>query len=346
MKKVSIPLLALAISGCTTPPLTLPNTQADYSVPSRYLAPETRLSPPPCSVTNPARDEDSSLSDLIDDATAKSYSRGCTYAGYIDSAKNFGAVSDQITLGLLAGTGIGALTNSHSDLVKSLGALTGLSLGTKLYVNPKAQMTTYGKAAITAQCLGDTLSDLHIIVKGNESLFSNITKLEEQENSLRENLIALRYSPGAQRLVADLGDPGFLADAFMLARNADADAESKKQALNFVRNSYKLTNQNLRVIHSYIVARLNAEAFDIDAATKKIASIAVPSQALLNKLKEAQGFRLLSTASRQAKGINDIDFGIVKNIATNQSVDVPYEDLIRINNEYNACMTSLTKQSE
>lgn len=346
MKRVSIPLLALAISGCTTPPLTLPDTQADYSVPSRYQAPKTKRSPPPCSITNPTRNESSSLSDLIDDATAKTYSRGCIYAGYIDSAKDFGAVSDQVTLGLLAGTGIGALTNSHSDLIKSLGALTGLSLGTKLYVNPKAQMATYGKAAIAAQCLGDSLSELNLIVKGNQSLFSNITKLEEQENSLKENLIALRYSPGAQRLIADLGVPGFLADAFMLARNADTDAESKKEALNFVRNSYKLTNQNLRVIHSYIVARLNTEAFDIDAATKKIASTAIPSQALLNKLKEAQGFRSLSAASRQAKGIHDLDFGIVQNIATNQSIDVPYEDLIRINNEYNACMTPLTKQSE
>jgi hypothetical protein len=341
MHKAAIPLLMLAMSGCTTPPLTLPDTQDDYRPPAPYVTTKEQ----PCEITGPTAQIRVIQQRLIDGAARKAYSRGCAYAGYIDSAKDFGAISDQTTLGLVAGAGVGALTNSHSDFIKAFGALTGLSLGSKIYVNPKAQMATYGKAAIAAQCMGDSLSDLLVVVKAHQTELADITLLERQADEFAAALEALSYNPGAQKMVIDLGYPNLIADIFILTKNAKQDAENKKQALKFVRAAHRLTNANLRVIHNYIAATLNAQAFDIDAATKKIAATSLPTKELIDVIKTdaADQFALFDD---KTTATHKYEVGILEKLAKAEPKPVPYTDLIRINNEYTACMSELAKAPE
>lgn len=340
MYKAVMPILLLAMLGCTTPPLTLPNSQTDYRPPSPYETDDEE----PCAVTGPEISAGMSQASLIDGAARKAYTRGCEYAGYIDSAKNFGAISDQTTLGLIAGAGVGALTSTHSDFIKAFGALAGLSLGSKLYVNPKVQMATYGKAAISAQCMGDSLSDLLVIVNTYESELADVTQLERQADEFAATLEALSYNIEAQKMIVELGTPSLISDVFILTKNAKQDAENKKQALKLVRNAHRLTNTNLRVIQNYVAATLNTLAFDIEAATKKIAGTSLPSKELIDQIKASAALRSSSLADKT--DAHKYSVGILVNLARAEPRPIPYTDLIRIHNEYTACITELTKPSE
>lgn len=344
MYKVFFPVLAAALSGCTTPPIALPDSQEDYRPPAPY----TTTADAPCEITVGQPEGVAPQVLLIDGATRKAYTRGCQYSGYIDAAKDFGAISDQTTLGLVTSAGVGVLTNAHSDVVKALGALTGLSLGSKLYVNPQVQMTTYGKAAIAAQCLGDSLSELLTIVETHQGALQDLTKLESQANEFANAVEGLRYSPGAQKMVISLNEPTLIADIFALTKNAQQDAENKKQALKFIRSAHRLTNANLRAIHTHVVATLNAQAFDIDAATKKIATTSVPTKELLEQV-GAAGKKKKNSAPKDEEGnaaltdAENLEVGLLEKISESESPEVPYLDIIRINNEYTDCMTALTK---
>ncbi|MGE8499146.1 MAG: hypothetical protein ACN6O6_16690 [Pseudomonas sp.] len=338
MYKAAISILMLAMSGCTTPSMTLPNTQRDYIPPAPYKTAKGE----PCEVTGPTIADEVSQTGLIDSAARKAYTRGCDYAGYIDSAKDFGAISDQATLGLVTGAGIGALTNSNSDFIKAFGALAGLSLGSKIYVNPKIQMSTYGKAAIASQCMGDSLSDLFIIVKTHERELSDITLLEQQAEEFAAGLEALSYNQGAQKMIIESGKLNLVADISILTKNAKIDTENKKQALRFVRSAHRLTNANLRTIHNYIIATLNAQAFDIDAATKKIAATSLPTKDLLDQIKSAADTQKIKI-NRNTADTEKYAIGILEKLARSETKPIPYTDFIRINNEYTACLAYLSK---
>ncbi|MFV0889653.1 hypothetical protein ACNKH9_23200 [Metapseudomonas otitidis] len=341
MYKVAIPLLVMAVSGCTTPPLALPDAQGDYHPPAPYRTAKGR----PCEIIGPNVANPNGKGGIIESAARKAYTRGCDYAGYIDSAKNFGARADQATLGLVTGAGVGALTNTHSDFIKAFGALAGLSLGSKLYVNPKAQMATYAKAAIAAQCMGDSLSDLRVIVTPYEAELEKISELEQEADAFAANLEALNYTPGSQKIVIDSTEPKFIAEIFILTKNAKQDAENKKQALRFVNSAHRLTNANLRAIHAYIVASLNEKAFDIDAATKKIAATSLPTTELINQIKTAAEARKSTLGARITK-TDTHEVGILQKLVESESKPIPYADIIRVNNEYTACMVELNKSSE
>lgn len=340
MYKSAIPLVMIVMSGCTTPPLTLLDAQDDYGIPAPYQTAEGK----PCKIIGPKISEEVSQTSLIDSAARKAYSRACAYAGYIDSAKDFGAISDQTTLGLVTGAGVGALTNAHSDFIKAFGALAGLSLGSKLYVNPKVQMVTYGKAASSAQCMGDSLSDLLVIVEAHKTELADITLLEQHADEFAAALEALSYNPEAQQMIIELGKPNLIADIFILTRNAKQDAEHKKQALKLVRNAHRLTNSNLRIIHNYIVATLNEQAFDIDAATKKIAATSLPSKVLIDQIK-ATAEDKTSLFDTETPASDKYSVGILESLTSSETKPVPYADLIRINNEYTACVAELTTQA-
>lgn len=334
------------ISGCASPPLTTPDVIDDFKVSGQGRAKDKTQTQG--KLEDKCWLDESKLTGLtgnIESARRKLLMRSCIYAYYHDSVKAFKARSDQATLGFASIAAIGAATNSHSDFVKSMVGLMGLSGAARIYVNPNVQMSVYIKSAIATQCMAEALGDLKTTIAGasfpqsRSQIYANIDGVAAGLNMIRYHTEIYPYLFNES--------PEFGIQLVGLTANPDQDAENKKSAVRFIFDAEKLTNQNLRVIHGYIESTLNAQAFNIDNAVKLIPATPVP------KPGTGGGADAISTKAFEIadEAEDDVDKANLNRMASilsgvsgyiQKDAEIPYTDVIRINNDFSKCMASIT----
>lgn len=275
--------------------------------------------------------------------------RSCSYAYYHDSVKAFKARSDQATLGFASIAAVGAATNSHSDFVKSMIGLMGLSGAARVYVNPNVQMSVYIKSAIATQCMAEALGDLKTVVAGG-TFSQSRSQIYANIDGVAAGLNMIRYHPEVYPYLFNVS-PELGIQLVGLTVSPDQDAENKKAAIKFLFDVEKLTNQNLRVIHGYIEATLNAQAFNIDNAVKLLPATPVPKPGSGDSAKdssvkaleiagEADDELAQASLNRMASMLSSVSRSL------QQDGEIPYADVIRVNNDFSKCMASITNSPQ
>ncbi|MEN8638436.1 hypothetical protein [Pseudomonas sichuanensis] len=341
-------ITASLISGCASPPLTTPDVIEDFKVSGQGRSKESALDKldGQCWLDET---EGQGLNGSIESARRKLLIRSCNYAYYHDSVKAFKARSDQATLGFASIAAIGAATNSHSDFVKSMVGLMGLSGAARVYVNPNVQMSVYIKSAIAAQCMAEALGDLNAVID-NSNISQTRSEIYGAIDDVAAGLNMIRYHPEIYSYLFNV-DSGFGIQLVGLTANPDQDAANKKAAVRFLFDVERVTNQNLRVIHGYIEATLNAQAFNVENAVKVIPATPVPKP---NTGGSAKNVSLLALAKvdEAYEEVDKANLGRIANILQGMSgymskdAEIPYADVIRINNDFSKCMVSITNTSE
>lgn len=334
------------ISGCASPPLTTPDVIDDFKVSGQGRGKEAKHVQSKvddnCWLNEGAQ---TGLPGNIESARRKLLMRSCTYAYYHDSVKAFKARSDQATLGFASIAAIGAATNSHSDFVKSMVGLMGLSGAARIYVNPNVQMSVYVKSAIATQCMAEALGDLKTSIAG-ASISQSRSQIYATIDGVAAGLNMIRYHPEIYPYLFN-ENPEFGIQLVGLTANPDQDAENKKAAIRFLFDLERLTNQNLRVIHGYIEATLNAQAFNIDNAVKLIPATPVlkPGTGAGAQDISAKAF---DVAAEAEEGLDKANLNRMASIFSGMSsyiqsdAEIPYADVIRVNNDFSKCMVSIT----
>ncbi|KPA99419.1 MULTISPECIES: hypothetical protein [Pseudomonas] len=341
----------LMSAGCTTPPMAPPDALTDYRPVSQFGS-----EPVPENLKNRV-EQVCKLVGVVpspDDATKfvvralqKTYVRSCQYAFYSDKVKDFKAYSDEATLGFASITAIGALTDSHSDFVKSMAGLTGLTAGLRVYANPNVQISTYIKAANATQCLGGSLQRLNKLTVQNEILLGDLASTEKAIEDVRGGLNKIKYNPEMQSALISTAPGPEVLSLLNQASDPDADAESKKAALEFLKNIETLTDENLRSIYGKILATLNSQAFNVDSATQPIKASHVgrgggsgDKDKIIFSIKSSEKYQ--SLVSDDASGSYDMYIGLLGSLYVAKAEDdkIPYAELIRINDDFDRCMTT------
>lgn len=339
------------LAGCASPPMAPPDALTDYR--AQDLFETTREN---------ARGKDVKSSECvlkkgfgdtaIDKSLEKLFIRSCEYAKFHDYAKNFKAYSDQGTLGLATTSAIGALTDTNSDIVKSLAGLAALTTGLRVYVNPGVQMNTYIKAANATQCMATSVKKLKRIV-GNYTAEDLVNK-KNNAKQLANALSQIKYNQDLQSSLITYAPGPATIDILTLANSPATDLTSKEQAINFLIDIETLTDENLRTIYGKIVSTLNSQAFNVESATKPITDVTPrgsnPDEALAKTSQqlEDQGLVPATDADETVKA------EYIKRASSKNSLDtlrallttdeaLPYSEIIRINNGYTECMTTFSK---
>ncbi|MBB4820578.1 hypothetical protein HNP29_003973 [Pseudomonas alcaligenes] len=354
MRKIlSIPFVSAVLvmsAGCTNPPMSTPDALTDYRPVSRFggdaipKEDENNVKKV-CKLADSAVDL-SSPEKSLERAMQKTYVRSCEYAFYSDKVKDFKAYTDQATLGFATVTAVGALTESHSDFVKSMAGLTGLAGGLRVYVNPNVQITTYIKAANATQCLGGVLMKVKRLTSNKDYLLKDLTEYEVTIEAVRGGLNSIKYNSDMQMSMVTLSPGPEVLSLLNQASDPDSDAESKKAALAFLKNIETLTDENLRTVYAKIVATLNAQAFNVESATQPIKAVHAgqggqggkDGDAVASTMRKSAAFTALAAGG----GDNKYEFytNLLKSLASSQvkDGDVPYAELIRLNGEFDQCM--------
>lgn len=335
------------VSGCVTPPFTTPDAIDDFTTPqAKEKEHNDGLTDFQRKCWIDKKTYVNSVPGNIESARDKLFKRSCTYAYTHDRVKAFKARSDQATLGFASIAAVGAATDSHSDFVKSMVGLLGLTGATRIYVNPNVQMSVYMKSAVATQCMAEALQKLEIIVNGPNvptSRSDGYSTIESTASSLNY----IRYHPEIYSALFTVS-PELGVEIVGLSASPDQDAINKKAAVDFLFDAASLSNKNLRVIASYVESTLTAQAFNVENSVKAIPATPVPNKELGKSLNSAsvkadtEAKALAAVNNDKEKLMNDVSV----RLAGMQTVFAkdgafPYADLIRVNNDFSKCMNPL-----
>lgn len=314
---VSVCAFLAGCTGDTTAPFKTPLVAPLYKVPGTLLG-------------KPACDEIKGSTPCADpylQAWTNAQALAVSAAGFakdVDDNARFKVWNDLTSLGLLAGAGIGALTNAHSDLYKSAGALLGLNLGLDAYLKPEQQRDVYLNAADAASCSARKMQAVSRLITQVQS-----RDIQAVRNQLPENERALKtvlYSTDLQTRLAALNNPFLVAKVINAGLAADNDAEATEKALDFLANLDDVGFDRRKLITMYTVSEIYKVAYKRDAALAVIGKVSVTPTELLKQMNAANLARTsIPTPSPGVTQLNNNLSAIVSAI-----------------NEFNGCVKTLS----